>query len=110
LPEWRAAVVRFRLRGSGQTGDVAGSECRQPTSSNDGRTEQTMANPTELKGRAKQAAGDLTDDNDLKREGGVDRATGNTQENIDEAADSAKGKLEEAADKVKEMFHRDDKD
>ena len=35
-----------------------------------------MANTDETKGRLKEAAGDLTGDKDLKREGKVDRATG----------------------------------
>ena len=66
-----------------------------------------MTDSTELKGRAKQAAGDLTGDKDLKREGSVDRAAGSSKENIDNAADSAKDKLDNAANKVKELLHRD---
>lgn len=48
------------------------------------------------KGRAKEAAGDLTGDRDMQREGKVDRASGGMKE-----------KLNEAADKVKGMFRRD---
>jgi uncharacterized protein YjbJ (UPF0337 family) len=48
----------------------------------------------EAKGRIKEAAGDLTDDQGLKNEGKVDRATG-----------SIKEKLEEAADRVKDIVH-----
>lgn len=66
-----------------------------------------MADVTDIKGRAKQAAGDLTDDQDLKREGKVDSAAGKTKESVETASDSVKGKLDEAADKVKEMLHRD---
>ena len=66
-----------------------------------------MADATELKGRAKQAAGDLTDDKDLKREGKVDTATGSTKENVENASDKAKNKLDDAADKVKDLLHRD---
>ncbi|HEX6420840.1 MAG TPA: CsbD family protein [Acidimicrobiales bacterium] len=47
------------------------------------------------KGRAKEAAGDLTGDRDLQREGKVDRASGGMKE-----------KLNEATGKVKEMFRR----
>jgi uncharacterized protein YjbJ (UPF0337 family) len=47
-------------------------------------------NTQEMKGRAKQAAGDLTDDKELKREGRVDRAGARAKETIDEAADRAK--------------------
>jgi uncharacterized protein YjbJ (UPF0337 family) len=66
-----------------------------------------MADPTEIKGRAKEAAGDLTDDNEMKNEGKVDRATGATKENLEDASDKTKDKLEDAGDKVKDMLHKD---
>lgn len=44
----------------------------------------------DLKGRAKQAAGDLTDDDSLKNEGKVDRATGSVKGAADDVADKAK--------------------
>jgi len=47
----------------------------------------------EAKGRAKQAAGDLTDDEQLKREGKVDRAVSSVKEKVDDAADKVKEKL-----------------
>ncbi|HET9612406.1 MAG TPA: CsbD family protein [Acidimicrobiales bacterium] len=47
------------------------------------------------KGRAKEAAGDLTGDRDLQREGKVDRASGGLKE-----------KLNDVTDKVKGMFRR----
>jgi uncharacterized protein YjbJ (UPF0337 family) len=50
----------------------------------------------ELKGRAKEAAGDLTDDEDLEREGKVDRTSG-----------TIKQKFDEVVDKVKSLFNRD---
>jgi uncharacterized protein YjbJ (UPF0337 family) len=50
----------------------------------------------DMKGRAKEAVGDLTDDEDLKREGKVDKATG-----------WAKEKVGDAADKVKDVVDRD---
>ncbi len=49
-----------------------------------------MSNADDAKGRLKEAAGDLTDDKDLKREGKIDRAEGAVKEKIDEAADKAK--------------------
>ncbi len=49
-----------------------------------------MSNIDEAKGRLKEAAGDLTDDDDLKREGKVDRAEGAAKEKVDEAADKVK--------------------
>jgi uncharacterized protein YjbJ (UPF0337 family) len=50
-----------------------------------------MANFDDLKGRAKEAAGDLTDDESLEREGKVDRATGTVKEKLDDVADKVKG-------------------
>ncbi|HEY7121869.1 MAG TPA: CsbD family protein [Solirubrobacterales bacterium] len=50
-------------------------------------------NIDEAKGRAKQAAGDLTDDEDLKREGKIDRAVSSVKEKVDDAADKVKEKL-----------------
>ena len=44
----------------------------------------------DLKGRAKEAAGDLTDDQGLKNEGKVDRATGSVKDKVDDANDSLK--------------------
>ena len=49
-----------------------------------------MDNKDELKGRAKEAAGKLTDDEDLQREGKVDRASGKVKETLDNVADKAK--------------------
>jgi uncharacterized protein YjbJ (UPF0337 family) len=50
----------------------------------------------DLKGRTKEAAGDLTGDKDLKREGKVDRASG-----------TVKDKVGDAGDKVKDAIRRD---
>jgi uncharacterized protein YjbJ (UPF0337 family) len=44
----------------------------------------------DVKGRVKEAAGDLTDDQGLKNEGKVDRATGSVKNAIDDASDKAK--------------------
>ena len=53
-----------------------------------------MSNADDAKGRLKEAAGDLTDDQDLKHEGKMDRAEGAVKEKIDHAAD----KLKDAVD------------
>ena len=53
-----------------------------------------MANTDETKGRLKEAAGDLTGDKDLKREGKVDQATGAVKEKVGEAADKVKDLLD----------------
>jgi uncharacterized protein YjbJ (UPF0337 family) len=47
----------------------------------------------ETKGRLKEAAGDLTDNEDLKNEGKVDRAQGKVKDAIDDAGDKAKNVL-----------------
>ena len=47
-------------------------------------------NMDDIKGRAKQAAGDLTDDEQLKKEGKIDRATGAVKEKVEQASDKAK--------------------
>jgi uncharacterized protein YjbJ (UPF0337 family) len=56
----------------------------------------------DLKGRAKEAVGDLTDDDELKREGKSDRAAGSVKDKLDKA----KEKGEELVDKAKERFQR----
>jgi len=48
-----------------------------------------MTNPDEGKGKLKTAAGELTGDKDLKREGQADKAGGKLKEGIDKF----KGKL-----------------
>lgn len=55
-----------------------------------------MDNFDDIKGRAKEAAGDLTDDEDLQREGKIDQATG-----------TVKDKVGDVADKVKDVVNRD---
>jgi uncharacterized protein YjbJ (UPF0337 family) len=44
----------------------------------------------DAKGRVKEAAGDLTDDDSLKNEGKVDRAAGSVKDAVGGAADKAK--------------------
>ena len=44
----------------------------------------------ETKGRIKEAAGDLTDDDSLKNEGKVDKATGGVKDAVDGVADMVK--------------------
>jgi uncharacterized protein YjbJ (UPF0337 family) len=44
----------------------------------------------DLKGRVKEAAGDLTNDDELKREGKVDQATSTVKEKVGDVADKVK--------------------
>ncbi|MCA1692456.1 MAG: CsbD family protein [Acidimicrobiales bacterium] len=46
----------------------------------------------EAKGRAKEAAGDLTDDEDLEREGKIDQGQGKVKDAVENVADKLKGK------------------
>lgn len=55
-----------------------------------------MGNIDEAKGRVKEAAGDLTGDDDLQREGKLDRAAG-----------KVKDAVEDVRDKVADATHRD---
>ena len=47
----------------------------------------------DLKGRTKEALGDLTDDQQLKDEGKVDRASGKVKDTVGDVADKAKDVL-----------------
>lgn len=52
----------------------------------------------EAKGRTKEAAGDLTDDEKLKREGKIDRATSTVKDKVGDAADKVKDKIGTGSD------------
>jgi uncharacterized protein YjbJ (UPF0337 family) len=47
----------------------------------------------DMKGRAKEAVGDLTDDDDLKAEGKADRASGKLKDKVDDAKNWVEDKL-----------------
>lgn len=51
-----------------------------------------MANADEAKGRIKEAAGDLTGDDELKREGKLDQAAGKVKDAIDDVKNRLTGK------------------
>jgi len=54
----------------------------------------------ELKGRTKEAYGDLTDDERMKREGQKDKAAGEMKDKVDDAGDWVEEKIDEARDKL----------
>jgi uncharacterized protein YjbJ (UPF0337 family) len=59
----------------------------------DTREENAMAGEMdEAKGRFKEAAGDLTDDEELQREGKVDKGTGKVKEFVEKISEKIKGK------------------
>jgi uncharacterized protein YjbJ (UPF0337 family) len=55
-----------------------------------------IKNKDDAKGRVKEAAGSLTGNDDLKREGKVDQAAGKAKEGV-----------EKVTDKIKDTFKRD---
>jgi uncharacterized protein YjbJ (UPF0337 family) len=55
----------------------------------------------DIKGRAKEAVGDLTDDDELKREGKLDQATGSIKEKLDDAKEWVEDKVNDVSDRVK---------
>jgi len=55
-----------------------------------------IRNKEDAKGRVKEAAGSLSGDDDLRREGKVDKATG-----------AAKDGVEKVSDKIKDTLRRD---
>ena len=59
-------------------------------------SDDNVRNTDDAKGRVKQAAGNLTGDKDLQREGKVDQAGG-----------KAKDGVEKLTDKVKDLLHKD---
>ena len=52
------------------------------------------------KGRIKEAAGALTDDDDRKKEGKADQAAGEAKEKVDKAKDWAEDKIDDLKDRV----------
>jgi uncharacterized protein YjbJ (UPF0337 family) len=49
----------------------------------------------ELKGRAKEAAGDLTDNKDLQREGKADKTAGKVKQKVEGAKDWVEDKIDD---------------
>jgi uncharacterized protein YjbJ (UPF0337 family) len=62
-------------------------------------------NAQEMKGRVKKAAGDLTDDKELKREGQIDQAGARAKDTVDDVADKAKDGLDKLAGKTERAGH-----
>jgi uncharacterized protein YjbJ (UPF0337 family) len=60
------------------------------------------AEADDMKGRAKEAAGALTGDDELKREGQLDQVAASAKSRVSEAAE----KLDKAIDHVKEKAER----
>jgi uncharacterized protein YjbJ (UPF0337 family) len=54
------------------------------------------------KGRLEEAAGDLTDDDRLRREGRTDQAAGTVKDKADDAKDRVEGKVDDVRDWVQD--------
>lgn len=62
-----------------------------------------MAGTTDqLKGKTKQAAGDLTGDDELRREGKLDEAGGKLKDAVSDVKDKVEGAVDSVTDKLKE--------
>jgi len=60
-----------------------------------------MPNMDEMKGRAKEAAGDVTNDDELKAKGKADKASGKVKDLVDSAKDKANDAVESVKDHLK---------
>lgn len=72
-----------------------------PPIDNDERTPTMSGKFDEVKGRAKEAAGDLTDNKDLQREGKTDQASGKVKQKVEGAKDWVEDKIDDVRDKAK---------
>jgi len=55
------------------------------------------------KGRLKEAAGALTDDDELRREGKLDQTVGKAKDAADKVVDAARDAAEKVADKTRDV-------
>ena len=65
------------------------------------------ANVDKAKGRVKQAAGDLTDDDSLKSEGKHDELSGKAKDTVDKVKDKADDAVDAVRDKVESVRDKD---
>jgi uncharacterized protein YjbJ (UPF0337 family) len=65
-----------------------------PSASITERSTMSDKNIDEAKGRAKEAAGSLTDNDELRREGKGDQAKSSVKDKVDKVADKAKDALD----------------
>lgn len=92
LPPGRpVSVGRFAPRRGG-IHSTFGLQCDKENHVND-----SPKNTDDAKGRVKEAAGNLTGDDDMKDEGKKDQAAGT----VKDVADSAKDKVDDGVDKVR---------
>ncbi len=101
------AVMVRRLMFDRRLGGVSTVDDGNPSPSSATTAERngTMASvqPDEIKGRIKEAAGALTDNEDLKREGKTDKAAASVKEGLDKVRD----KIEDGVDAIKDRINKD---
>jgi uncharacterized protein YjbJ (UPF0337 family) len=86
--------------GASETSDLAGDRRRDTVRRGGLMKEAHMSgNTKKVKGRAKQAAGAITGDKKLQREGEMDERAGDLENKVDDAADAVKEKVGEVIDK-----------
>ncbi|MEY2396971.1 MAG: hypothetical protein QOJ00_145 [Actinomycetota bacterium] len=66
-----------------------------------------MDNADQVKGRIKEAAGDLTDNSDLKHEGKTDQAAGRAKEVLGDVKEKAENAVDALKDRVHEISSKD---
>lgn len=67
-----------------------------------------MSNFDEVKGKAKQAWGDLTGDENAKAEGQLDEAKGHVKERFEDAKDQAGEKVNDFLDSANDKLEKDE--
>jgi uncharacterized protein YjbJ (UPF0337 family) len=90
----RAAASCRRRDGHGVARTAAGYPACSEALTDSKETDMSDGTVDEAKGRVKEAAGDLTGDQDLKNEGKVDRASGKVKDAVGGVADKAKDALD----------------
>lgn len=98
------AVARGRRgsRGFAPSGARVGEGTATNTTTKERFDEMTNHKADDLKGRVKEAVGDLTDDERLQREGQRDQAGAAVKEKVDKARD----KINDGVDAIKEKMDR----
>ncbi len=70
-------------------------------------TDKASRKAEDLKGRAKEAVGSATDDDDLRAEGRTDQASAGVKEKLDVARDKAEQVVDTVREKVTGLLRRD---
>jgi len=100
-----AVLVQRKMFDRQKGGVLEGSDGNPPPSSAmtpERNGTMASAQPDEVKGRIKEAAGALTDNDDLKREGKNDRAAASAKDGLDKVRD----KIEDGIDAVKDRVNK----